>query len=249
MTEEKPTTVHTKKEQLLIASGLVPLLFVCKTQPDYLPLLYSLFVIAYFLSKKHTRQEKLDSNTLSTTAGLFCLNLTLLGLVAETLALFNLNLNRSALNQQPEILLPQLLAIASGGAGFYLGWALSFCLVGKLFGFSLPLALFSGLYPPLLALFPQTISINCWQGLNLLHQNQDFYSIGHNLLIFMTLAGLAYLSSFGRLTTREDGLLSPTKHRIDKLRAILLLSIAMSLSPWCLAWLFLQAVKLCQFNF
>jgi hypothetical protein len=245
----KDAHTFTKKEQLLIASGLVPLLFACKTQPDFLPLFYCLFVIAYFFSKKHTSQEKPDNKTLSIAAAHFCLNLTLLGLLAEALAIFNHNLIHAALGQNPDLFQSQLLAITSGGAGFYLGWALALCLVGKQFGFSLTLAIFSGLYPPALTLLPKTISLNCWQPLNLLHQAPDSYSTFYNSAIFMTLAGLAYLSSFGRLTTEGANLPSLLKPGRKKLRAFILLTLGMCLAPWSMAWLFLQAAKLFQYNF
>lgn len=118
------------KNTLLLISGLVPLLGLFSPTPDLVPLVYSVFVVTYFLAPIRklfvwiplNKSLKFATVTLITSLGL----LELPSWIGEFL---NCSPN-------PALLHPQLIPDLLLGVFFYLGWPLAWILVFKKYHFN-----------------------------------------------------------------------------------------------------------------
>jgi hypothetical protein len=116
---------------LFALSGLLPTLPLLNPQPDPTLLIYSLFVLTYFIRRRGARFE---AQAARGSAWPFGLAIVGAGLLVECLA-WTSNFVKCA--PQPALMHPQLLPDLALGVAFYGGWAIAWVVLLRYFSFSL----------------------------------------------------------------------------------------------------------------
>ena len=119
------------KTLLLVVSGLVPLLALSSRPPDVMPLIYTVFVVAFlFRGKLKVLVECLPVRISIQFFLLFLLS----GSLTEILAWISNYLKEAP---EPALFHPQLIPDLMLGVGFYGGWAIAWLLAMRWFRFTL----------------------------------------------------------------------------------------------------------------
>lgn len=121
----------TKRKVFFAFSGLFPLLFLLGSPPDTTLLIYSLFVLAYFLRDPIVNFVRCISIPALVK---FILLVLTAGLITEFFAWLGEYLARSP---EPVLLHPQLIPDLILGFAFYLAVAIAWSLVLRFYRFSL----------------------------------------------------------------------------------------------------------------
>jgi hypothetical protein len=116
---------------LFALSGLIPLLPLLNPQPDPTLLIYTLFVLTYFITDGGAGARYQDIRAATWSFGLAVVGA---GLLLECLAWSS---NFLKCNPQPALMHPQLLPDLALGLAFYGGWAIAWLVMLRYFSFSL----------------------------------------------------------------------------------------------------------------
>lgn len=122
-----------KKVRIIFAiSGIVPLLSLLNKPPDPTLLIYSLFVLIYFL--RDFILKILNKVTFLPVPAKFLILTIIAGLIAEIFAWYG---NFVKCDPKPALLHPQLFPDLIAGVGLYFSWAIAWIILFKRFRFSL----------------------------------------------------------------------------------------------------------------